>query len=259
VSRRELIKTFGVLRRPQTDADRNAWVPGFFRTPAPRRDLRLRDLKVDRALIRTVRFASSGFQAEFLPAIWKPSPAAARRLEGLVVTLDAHGVYHDSTGPRPTSAAVVRRQGLALFAYPGNGINDGVLVVPDGVARVALGPFRLIDQTITAAHPHIANATSMVRDNVASFQLAGVTMKSLHLNPAELGPFFYSAVTNPSRHLNSAVYAMPAVAQMTWFDARGQVISRSAIHTYLYVGTQHPVVSTEHLLLCPGSKGPPIW
>ncbi len=255
-SRQELIQTLGVLRRPQAKSDLEAPLPLFFKFSARlgRRDLHhptvigLLDTfdkpEVDKPLLRKVRIAPLGIVVGIVPATSRPSAASARRLEGLAIALQGPGIglptgSEDDTGPRLTSVAVLRSQGLPLFTYARNGVNSGVVVVPDGVARVALGPFRLIHVPGSRRSPSIASATAAVRDNVAGLQLTGVTMEGLHVDLADIAHFFAEGTVVPRQHFSSAVYSIPAVAQMAWFDAAGKLITRSTIHLSLSVGLQH--------------------
>jgi hypothetical protein len=237
-SREQLIRTLGVLRRPQAKDYLPGPIPPVLRvSPASAGIARP---KLDRPLVRAIVIAPPGIEVGLFPTITAPSG-----IEGLMITIRDRGISFTSSGMVPATVADLRRRGEAAFAYAGPDVNRGAIVVPDGVSRVELGPFRLLHLRGPVGTPAIADATSVVHANVAAFQLDGVTNKTLHLRPAELAPFFYSGVTIPSRHLSTAVYAIPALAQMTWYDANDQVISRPTIQTYLYVGIQHSVPGPE--------------
>lgn len=259
-SRAQLIHTLGVLRRPQTKADLYARLPGqpragldqelpgFLRPSTAECGGRNRSLptcavSVDKPLIRTVSSAATPYKVGILPVVRQRTSASAERTEGLVITLRGPGIYLADSGPNPTSVAALRRHGLLLSAYGAHGVNRGAIVVPDAVAKVELGQLRLLEPTRSIQPLHIASTSSDVTDNVALFQLTGITEKNLRINPAALARFF-SQGAGRGCHVSLAIYELPAVAQMTWISATGKVITHAAIQLHLYVGTNHPVPGT---------------
>ena len=96
----------------------------------------------------------------------------------------------------------------------------------------------------------IAATSAMVSDNVALFQLDGLTEKGLGITPSDLRlRQFFSQGSGRGCRIDFAVYGLPAAARMTWFDARGRVVRDITIRFLLYVGTRHPA---------PGSAGDPL-
>lgn len=259
-SRAQLIHILGVLRRAQTKADLYArlpgqpragldqQLPGFLRPSTAECDGRNRSLptcalSVDKPLIRTVSSAATGYKVGILPVARQQASASADRTEGLVITLRGPGIYLADSGPNPTSVAALRRQGLLLSAYAAHGVNRGAIVVPDRVAKVELGEFRLLAATTSIQPLHVASTSSDVSDNVALFQLNGITEENLHVDPVDLARFF-SQGAGRGCHISLAIYELPAVAQMTWISATDKVITHVSIQLHLYVGTNNPVPGT---------------
>ncbi len=251
---RQLLDTLGVLRRPQTSADLKTFLPGFLRHPAAldcpqggRSPLRC-TISVDRPLIRTIDVRGSRYKVGIIPVTRRAPAAAGRTLVGVTVTLTGPGVYEASAGPRgglpgAWSLGAIRKQGLVLSAYVSDGINRGVILVPDGVARVLIGPVHLLDTKITTRFAPIPGATATAHDNVALFELDGLSMQKLALNPGRLGKYFSEGSGRGCR-VTSAVYALPATATMVWLDAGGQPVNHARINFPVYVGTHHPAPGT---------------
>jgi hypothetical protein len=160
----------------------------------------------------------------------------------VVITLRGPGIYLAASGPEPATVQAIRSRGLLLSDHVDDTINRGVIPVPDGVAKVTLDHFQLTAPT--ASHLNqIAPATSTVTNNLASFQLAGITEHDLHLNPRDLRPYF-SQASGHGCQITFAVYALPATAQMTWLNAGGDTVHRTTIALTLYASTHHPVPGT---------------
>jgi hypothetical protein len=251
-SRHALIQTLGVLRRPQTSADAEALrpgaLPGFLRIPTAecrgRGPASLCADRLDRSLVRRVRLPGSGYEVDFLPVASTPTSFLPLGGEGLAITLHGPGIYLDASGPKLTDVTALRSHGAVLSANVGDGVNRGVIVVPDGVARVTLRVVRVLNQPRARER---ATASWPVRDNVALFQLDNVTvpsLRSLHLDPTTLSHFFYQG-SGQGCDVTSAIYALPATAHMTWFNAAGTPINERPIDISLYVmSTHHPVPGT---------------
>lgn len=244
ISPPQLLDTLGVLRRPQTNVDRQAWIPGFFRTfassgcRAANTPLQC-TLRLDRPLIREVAVPGSGYQVGLLPY------TGGEGIAGVAVTLHGPGIYYLAAGPWsdsttfPPGLAALRSRGLMLSAYVSDGIDRGVLVVPDGVARVAIGPVHLTDLSITSRVTPTPGAGAAVHDNVALFQLNGLSVANLRLKADRLGRFFYQG-SGRECHINFAIYALPATATMTWFGRGGRPVNHVRLNFRVYVGTHHP-------------------
>jgi hypothetical protein len=228
-SRQQLIRLLGVLRRPQTSADLDpTFVPGFFaiaqsvnpfiRPPGglERRMAQLGNPELDRSLVRVITIPGWNAKVALTPATWQPSRASDQRSEGLDLELQVGASGLTGTGPRPTSVADVQAHGLAISnAVPVNGSAEGVIVVPDGVAKVTLTPIRLISPPAALDPLLIGTTTTTVHENVA--------------------PFKFSIPAAINRRMWSNVYGVPAVAKAIWFDANGNVIRQTTTHLDLFV------------------------
>src|SRR5581483_9903315 len=88
----------GVFRRPQTEADRQTWVPGFFATfaspgcRAANTPLQC-SLRLDRPLIRQVVLPGSGYRVGLLPYTSKG------KIAGVAVTWRGPGIDYLAAGP----------------------------------------------------------------------------------------------------------------------------------------------------------------
>jgi hypothetical protein len=243
-STRQLKGMLGVLRRPQTTADRQTWVPGFFSTfasPGCRTANTpvLCALRLDRPLIREVAVPGSGYRVGLLPY------TGAATIAGVAVTLRGPGVNYLAAGPWsdtttiPPGLSVLRNRGLMLSTYISDGVNRGVLVVPDGVARVTIGPVRLLDRSVTRRLAPTAGTSAVVHDNVALFQLSGLTVQHLELRADALRQFFTQGSGKPC-HMTFAIYQLAAEAHMIWLAPDGKVVNHALIEFPVYVGTHHP-------------------
>jgi hypothetical protein len=254
----QLTGVLGVLRRPQTEADRQTWVPGFFATFASSGCRAANTpfqctFRLDRPLIRQVVVPGSGYRVGLLPYTSKG------KIAGLAVTLRGPGVDYFAAGPWsdstiiPPGLSALRTQGLLLSTYVSEGVNRGAIVVPDGVARVVLGPLRLVDRSVTARLAPSAGASAAVHDNVAAFQLNGLTVQNLELRSTALRGFFYEGSGQGCR-ITQAVYKLAAVSHMVWLAPDGKVVHHALIQFPVYVGTHHPAPgSTVRNPNCPAT------
>ncbi len=183
--------------------------------------------KLDRALMSVIRsgVAREGRnRADLLAAITVIAP----RSEGVDLELwigpksTIPPSSDQGTGPRPTRAGVIRSHGLALASSAGGNLLDGVVLVPDGVAKVTLRVSRVIDPPVKVNPSQFGTATAAVHDNIAAFQLTlpHVTVK---------------------KGL-SGMFGTPGVLQTTWFDARGNFIKHTTTHLDVVI----TVKETEH-------------
>lgn len=254
-----LTDMLGVLRRPQTQADRQTWVPGFFATfasprcPAASTPLQC-TFRLDRPLIREVDLLGSGYRVGLLPYTSKGEIAGvAVTLRGPRIDYLAAGPWSDSTVISPGLSAL-RTHGLMLSAYVSDGVNRGVIVVPGGVARVVIGPVRLTDRSVTGRIAPTHGVTATVQQNVALFQLNGLTVQDLGLRSDALRRFF-SQGSGTACRLTLAVYRLPAEAHMTWLAPDGKVVNHTLIRFPVYVGTHHPAPGTVPFPRRCGSSG----
>ena len=251
-SREQLIQTLGVLRRPQTSADRRiarprgdgGAAPGYLglssskvcRRPN-RLGLPLCAVKLDTPLLRTMTI--DNYKVGIFPTISRASIRFAQRGEGIVITLQGPGIYLANSGPQPTGVEALRRQGVIVSGYVASGIDRGAIVVPDGVAAVTIGHFQL---ATSAAHrlKGIAVTSSPVRNNVALFQLTGVTEGNLHLSAADLAHHSAYQASGSRCQISLAIYGLPAMADIAWSNPDGKIIRRVAVRLRLYIGVRHP-------------------
>lgn len=230
-ARQQLVQMFAVLRRPQSKADLDPELdPGFFslasipeqfarrHKPPPagleRRLAQLGSPKLDQALVRVVPIPAWHAKVGIEPATWRPSPSSRQRSEGLDLELwigTKRTIPPSSdigSGPRPTSVDTIRAHGLALADNaPGQNLIDGVILVPDGVARITLRLIRVIHAPLSIDPNQFGTATATVHDNIAAFQL--------------------SIPAATSRNTLSGMFGTSAIAETTWFDASGNVIKHT--------------------------------
>lgn len=156
----------------------------------------LRYPRVDLALIRSVSMAGSADHITIFPASWQSSPPSAPRTWGVVVNLVHNNL--EELDVVPTSVGALRAHGIALLPalpYPGRptglNVNEGAIIVPDGVANVTVGV------AIPAGGlPVLENVTAVVHDNVATVPLRTPTVG----------------------------FGDGSVLRVTWLDAHGKVI-----------------------------------
>jgi hypothetical protein len=224
-TRQQLIQMLDVLRSPQTKADQDLELtPGFLliTEQLARRHQRLSAAlehyvvglgvpKLDRALARVVTIPAWHAKVGIEPATWRPSPSSPQRSEGVYLEMwvGSKSTIPPSSdigsGPRPTSIETIRAHGLALADnVRGQSLMDGVMLVPDGVAKITLRPIRVTNARVRIDPRRFGTSTATVQDNVAAFRL---TLPTVAIPRSPSGMF------SPS-----------AVAQVTWFDAGGNVI-----------------------------------
>jgi hypothetical protein len=169
-TRQQLIDSLAVLRRPQTTADtRQAVLPSDAVPECPRHPFSWGGPcqhaplpasegypRLDRALVRTIAIRQWHTKVTLAPISWQPSRSSHRRVEALDIAMAAPFA---TTPPPPSSIAELRDHGLALATSPASGVNLVLMVVPDGITRVTLGPFR-----VDPAMSSIATVTAAVHD-----------------------------------------------------------------------------------------------
>lgn len=253
-SRQQLLETLGVLRRPQTRTDLLATrpggeggeLPGIFRISSAEACRGMNSsllpcaLRLDTPLVRAVKLGL-GYVAAIFPTKIERSTSQVQREEGVLIALRGPGLYI-ITSTTPTSSQALRNRGLLLSAYVASGVDRGVMLVPDGVAKITLDHFRLLAPR-RASLGHVPTTTSTVTNNVALLQITGLTEQNLHVNPDALGRYF-SQGSGRRCQINFAIYALPATTQMTWLNGAGDTIHRATIRFPLYVGTHNPTPGT---------------
>jgi hypothetical protein len=232
--RAELIHAIAALREPQISADQDPGLHRFLQIgppaayvrthPQARKELsHLGYPRPDRGLLRVVTVPSLQAHVLIDPTTYQPSPASPRRTEGINLVAQGPGSFGiTGTGPRPRTVGSFLMHGLSIFGG-GSKTNPGVLLVPDGVARVTLGParplpfqtpYRVKAKAIAKATATVY-ATTSVHDNIAAFDLKVPTIVS----PAAF----------------SGVPAIAATAATTWYAANGTVIRRTTSQIYVSV------------------------
>lgn len=234
-ARQQLVDHFGVLRRAQTAADRDSrlLLPPFFRPaprelghPAPAFENALRRWgypKLDRALMRVVSVPRFDARVALEPATWQPSSSSPMRAEGIVLAMRIGGAGsippagEYGTGPPPISVGTLLAHGLALTGVtPSRPVIDGVMVVPDNVAKLTLRPIHILHTPVRLDPSSFGAASAVVHDNVAAYQLRLPTVHS-------------------PRFRGSALFGTDARAEVTWFDAAGRVIRRTTTSVDVFV------------------------
>jgi hypothetical protein len=233
--RQELIQTIGALRTPQRKADLNCELQiGVLNACSRHSDHvdvgppqilgRWGYPALDRPLLRVVAIPAWRGKVLIAPTTYRPSAGSRRRTEGINLVIQLGGtVGMTGTGPRPTSVATFLGHGLTVFTNGPNDTNRGALLVPDGVATITLGSFRLTPhsapsgatQTALAAATSALHATATVNDNIAAVQLS------------------IPVVTIPKAV--SGLFGMAATARATWFNSSGQTIKRTTTDVELLV------------------------
>jgi hypothetical protein len=242
-TRRELIRVLGILRTPQTPAARNPrgdgpdsmfqGMVGFLArlrsrlrdpnlTAHTRSSLRAEVANVQRAAARSgyVRLDSSLVRVVrapydetvgFYPVSEQPSPRAPRRVEELGVSLRVPGSLAAGISAQPVSALLAH--GLDPFTYARHA-NVGVIVVPDGVAKVTLGAIHLALGDLVSPTPlAIPATTATVHDNIAAFRLPVPSVSPWPSVPAG----------------RSGMSSSGAYVRETWLGPEGRVIKHLTV------------------------------
>jgi len=223
-ARQQLIENFGVLRRAQTPADRDSElvVPTF-----SGHEKGMVYPKLDQALMRVVRVPRFDAKVAFDPMIWQPSASSPTRTEGLELVMwigSARTIPPASeVGTGPVAVGDLLRSGAALTDGTRNPpVIDGVMAVPDGVAKVTVRPIRVLRTPVALDPNRFGIATTTVHDNLAAFLLRRPTVQSADASGSKL-------------------FGANGVAEVTWFDAAGKVIKRTTTNLDLFarvLGTQ---------------------
>jgi hypothetical protein len=219
-SRRALIASLGVLREPQTAQDQAARfeIPGERSESSVVRNAVGRPLgfpEADRSLSRVLALPALQGRFEFLPVTFRPG-GSSHRVEGLAAALRLPNLASTSL-IRPIAVGTFRARGLLLSTVlDGKSVN--ALALPDGVARVTLGP-------ISQDHPTPVNAGSIaaqtltVRDNLVVLT--------------------FPPPTATSRRFRTSIYFVSAHVEAIWLAADGHVIRRVRMPFQLPVQVQH--------------------
>lgn len=233
--RAELIRAIAVLRQPQVPADRGTRLeqqlfelgpPAKFLQTHPQARKRLARAGYpapERALFRVVPVPSLHAHVLIAPTTYKPSAASSQRTEGLNLLVQSPGNLGIGTGPRPATVGSFLAHGLNIFFGMGTKANPGVLLVPDGVARVTFGPARplpfqtpyRVDPKAVAEATATVHATAIVHDNIAAFNLKVPTIAS--------------------PHAYSFTPAINATTPTTWYAANGSVIRHTTTKIFVLV------------------------
>jgi hypothetical protein len=252
VARRQLIEMLGVLRRPPDAAStqaincakspptpasrafpacRTADLPPEFSLPDRQSSFEAQFgyPRLDPSLIRVVSVPRFHARVVLAPATWRPSLRSPLRTEGLVLSI-SYARGSSGTGPKPTPVSTVRAHGLAVSggnATPQMRTVFGAVVVPDGVATVTLDPIRVTSPPAPVDPREFGTVSTAVQDNVALFQ------------------FNVPYVKDP--HVKSLVYAVTVIANATWTDQHGHVITHTTtpLPLWLKVRGTTPITATN--------------
>ena len=247
-SRTELIRALGVLRRPQTKADLDGLERAY-----PRRDTIVSPptrypYEMDRRLARVVSIPAWRAEVLIAPVRFESSPTSGGP-EGVLLSGwwagDRFQLPGRLIGSPATSVGEFLARGLwggpvvpgldvAHGVVRGPDVEDGVLLVPDGVASVQLGRVTLSAQVAGLSTKAMIAAlatihgSAAVHDNIAAFQLAipvyaGRPPHWLGPGPSLLGAHWPGPGPAPKFWFP----AVGAAVQDTWFDASGHVVSRT--------------------------------
>lgn len=156
-------------------------------------------------LLRNVSLPRWGDIVTLMPLSWKSS-TSHQRIEGLIASVARRHSRYALGGTGPTSVPWIQTHGVAMSTYDGNELNQNVIIVPDGVARVTLGSFKLQGGSSFPALRGIARGSARVHHNVAALQLKTATVRS---------------------RVNLGAVWEDGIADATWYDASGKVIAHT--------------------------------
>jgi hypothetical protein len=166
------------------------------------------------ALIRSVPWAGSAYRITIFPFSFRSSSPSAPRTSGVVVNLVDNN-NKEVLDLVPTSVGVLRAHGIALLQDACDGrptgltIQDGAIIVPDGVAKVtvrtAISKCSRNELPDARGFPVHENVTAAVHDNVAIVPLRTPTFKNI----------------------NGFGFGGASVLRVTWLDAHDNMIKHT--------------------------------
>jgi hypothetical protein len=254
-----LIAQLALLRRPQTPADvQPELLPGFlgigFAAPVrpgheqyrcagqqviatpparkvhpPAASLRHEEYpQIECQLMRVVEIPQWHARVVVAPETFRPNPRSPGRSQGMNLALDdpVGGMTGTTgTGARASGVGPVLHGGLTVFEKGGNDTTHGIILVPDGVAKVILDNIRLMPKGSPAT------VATQTREVLAQARLAA----PVHSNIAAFS-FPTPMVTTKSSPFPRAGTAFErgpiginATGRETWLNAAGSVIRRSRV------------------------------
>lgn len=236
-TRRELIRELAVLSTPQTSAARDprhdlalGMDPALYQavararsrlhnssvTPRTRAELRGLVSRIESSLAQDgyarpdsslVRILHAPYNEEIGidPVTRRATDSSPRRVEELGLSLSVPGSLGQGLSPQPVSALLAH--GLSLFTYA-HYANIGFMVVPNGVAKVTLGPIHLaLGNLVSPTAAPIPTTTVSVRDNIAAFRLPvpsvspWPSLPSRRSGMSSSGAYVRETWLGPSNHL----------------------------------------------------------
>jgi hypothetical protein len=229
--RAQLLQSLAVLRLAQVPADRDPELIKTYAFPITararygRRSVlrRLGYPRLDTGLLRIVRIASLRARVLIAPTTYRPSATSRRRVEGISVALQSPGNDMTGTGPRPTSVSGFEAHGLAIGFGAPDGTSLTVLLVPDGVARVVIGPPR----PLRFQAPEGVGAAKLAR------AIARVTGSAIVRD--NLGAFRFALPTLATSSALSGFYGITTMAPATWYAADGSVLRHTTTELDLLI------------------------
>lgn len=200
----------------------------FLRFQAPRSWLRRWGYPaLDRRLIRAVPLPAWKATVFVLPTGFQPSSGSGERSEGLNLFVSS-GRAAVGTGPRPATAGSVLAHGLSLTVPLTRAMTRVAVLVPNGVARIALARFRPVSSAVRA--PWFAGGAPWVPARVDA-ALAGLTAAAQVRHNLAALEILAPTVTMPAGSSTSGGqlvgFRFAATADETWLDAAGHVVRRT--------------------------------
>jgi hypothetical protein len=261
-----LIANFAVLRRPQTPADiqprlmpiilsaglapsarhehyrcagqRIVATPPLRQIHLPAAFLRQQEYpQIECQLMRVVRIPQWHARVVIAPMTFRPNPRSTARSQGLNLVLDdAVGGITGTTGPGvgASGLGLVLRGGLNIFENGPHGTGHGIILIPDGVAKVVLDDIRLVRDgspaAIAAQSREVLAGVRLaadVRSNIAAFAFPAPTVTTTS------SPFGRPPRRSRHHRLPSArqieLVGVNVSGRETWLNGLGNVVRRARV------------------------------
>lgn len=258
-----LIANFAVLRRPQTPADIQLQLlpifsggvapsarheryrcagPRVVATPPlrpihlPAAFLRRQQYpQIECQLMRVVAIAQWRARVVIAPTTFRPHSTSTARSQGMNLVLDDPvGGVTGTTGPvaGASGLGVVLHGGMNVFENGARGTSHGIILIPDGVAKVVLDDIRLLHDGSPAAIATQSrtvlaeiHSTADVRSNIAAFSFPTPTVTTAR-SPFGPRPRRLQRHRLPTARRPELV-GVNVSGRETWLDANGNVVRRS--------------------------------
>lgn len=261
-----LVTNFAVLRRPQTPADIQprlmpiilsaGGVPGARReryrcagqrivARPPLRQIRLPAAflrrqqypQIECRLMRVVRIPQWHAKVVIAPTTFRPSPRSTVRSQGMNLVLDDPvGGITGTTGPGvgASGLGLILHGGLSIFENGPKSTSHGIILIPDGVAKVVLDNIQLLSHgspaaIVTQSRTDLAgiHLAANVRGNIAAFSFPAPTVTTTSSPFGRQLP--RSQHLGPPAARQIELVGVNVSGQETWLDATGSVVRRSRV------------------------------